>query len=164
MIKKGRYKGKVTVCHHTNGKKGTKHVQINISSDAVMTHLTKHGVGTDHADTLGACNAVCVDNTIAKSASKTSFTNTSIEDNLSIYPNPSNGIFDIKLTTVNLQTELFLFDTTGKLIERKSISKENSAGNIITMGNYNLASGIYLLKIMNKEETITKKLIIEKSN
>ena len=162
--KKGRYKGKVTVCHHTNGKKGTKHVQINISSDAVMTHLTKHGVGTDHADTLGACNAVCVDNTIAKSASKTSFTNTSIEDNLSIYPNPSNGIFDIKLTTVNLQTELFLFDTTGKLIERKSISKENSAGNIITMGNYNLASGIYLLKIMNKEETITKKLIIEKSN
>ena len=162
--KKGKYKGKVTVCHHTNGKKGTKHVQINISSDAVMTHLTKHGIGTDHADSLGACNAVCVDNTNARSTSKTSFTTTSIEDNLSIYPNPSNGIFDIKLTSGNLQTELFLFDTTGKLIERTSISKENSAENIITMGNHNLASGIYLLKIINKEETIIKKLIIEKSN
>ncbi|ARV05352.1 hypothetical protein BTO04_00995 [Polaribacter sp. SA4-10] len=162
--KKGKYKGKVTVCHHTNGKKGTNHVQINISSDGVMTHLTKHGVGTDYADTLGACNAVCVDNTNARSASKTSFTTTSIEDNLLIYPNPSNGIFDIKLTSVNLQTELFLFDTTGKLIERTSISKENSAENIITIGNHNLASGIYLLKIINKEETITKKLIIEKSN
>ncbi|ARV05354.1 hypothetical protein BTO04_01005 [Polaribacter sp. SA4-10] len=161
--KKGKYKGKVTVCHHTNGKKGTKHVQINISSDAVMTHLTKHGVGTDHADTLGACNAVCVDNTNARATSKTSFTTTSIEDNLLIYPNPSNGIFDIKLTSVNLQTELFLFDTTGKLIERTSITKENSAENIITMGNHNLASGFYLLKIITENESVTKKLIIEKS-
>ena len=161
--KKGRYKGKVTVCHHTNGKKGTKHVMINISPNAVMTHLTKHGVGTDHADKLGACDAVCITNTSARSNSTKDVTISSIEDNLSVYPNPSNGIFDIKLTAVNLQTELYLFDTAGKLIERKSISKENSSENIITMGNYNLASGFYLLRIITKDETITKKLIIEKS-
>ena len=163
--KKGRYKGKVVVCHHTNGKKGTKHVQIEISSSAVASHL-QHGLGTDHADTLGACNAVCVDNTNAKGSSKkiAAATTTSIEDNLLIYPNPSNGIFDIRLTAVDLQTDVFLFDTTGKLIERKSIPKENSSENIITIGNNNLANGFYILKIITKNETITKKLIIEKSN
>jgi hypothetical protein len=162
--KKGRDTGKITVCHHTNGKKGTKHVEINISENAVMTHLTNHGVGTDHADTLGSCDAVCVGSSSAKSATKTKETITSIADNLSVYPNPSSGIFDVKLTAVNLQTELYLFDTTGKLIQHKSISKENSSENIINMGNYNLASGFYLLKIITKDESITKKLIIEKSN
>ena len=163
--KKGRYKGKVVICHHTNGKKGTKHVQIEISSSAVAAHL-QHGLGTDHADSLGGCNAVCVENTSQKGSIKKNAiaTITSIEDNLLIYPNPSNGIFDIKLTAVSLQTDILLFDTTGKLIERKSISKENSSENIITVGNNNLANGFYILKIVTVNETITKKLIIEKSN
>ena len=161
--KKGRYKGKVLVCHHTNGKKGTKHVQISISKSAVMTHLTKHGVGSDHADTLGGCNAVCVDNYSARKSSKQGVTTTSIEDNLTIYPNPSRGIFDIKLTAVQMKTNIYLFDTTGKTIEHKYISEENSSENIITMGNYNLASGFYILKIVTSDETVTRKLIVEKS-
>jgi hypothetical protein len=164
--KNGRYKGKVTVCHHTSGKKGTKHVEINISASAVMTHLTKHGYGTDHADSLGACDAVCVDNTNQRTiGDKVSATQeVSIEDNLLIYPNPSNGVFDIRLTAINLQTDVFLFDMTGKLIDRKSISEEVSAENIITIGNYSLANGFYLLKIITKNETIVKKLIVDKSN
>ncbi len=162
--KKGRYKGKVVVCHHTSGKKGTKHVTINISQSAVASHL-KHGLGTGHADSLGGCSATCITTIGQKSKSKQSnFNFASIEDNLRIYPNPSNGIFDIKLTVINLQTNILLFDSVGKLIESKSISKENSSENIITVGNNNLASGIYLLRVINKNETITKKLIIEKSN
>jgi hypothetical protein len=161
--KKGRYKGKVTVCHHTSGKKGTKHVLINISKNAVMTHLTKHGRGTDHADSLGACNATCVDSTSSKSTgdNNNSFT-TSIKDNLNVYPNPSKGMFDVRLTGVGLETAIILFDINGKLIERKVISAENSEQNIITIGNYNLSSGIYLLKITNQNESISKKIIVTK--
>ena len=62
--KKGKATGKVVVCHHTNGKKGTKHVMISISSNAVMQHLTNHGAGTSHADTLGDCNATCITGTV----------------------------------------------------------------------------------------------------
>ena len=62
-----------------------------------------------------------------------------------------------------MQTDILLFDYTGKLIERKSISKEISSENIITIGNYNLASGFYLLKIITKNEIVTKKLIISKN-
>ena len=128
-----------------------------------MTHLTKHGVGTDHADTLGACDATCVDNTSSKSTTKVSVDpQPSISDNLNIYPNPSKGVFDVKLTNVTLQTTLILFDTAGKMIERKVISAENSSNNIVTIGNYRLSSGIYLLRVINKNESVTKKLMVSK--
>jgi hypothetical protein len=88
----------------------------------------------------------------------------SIEETLVIYPNPSRGVFNIKLAIFNVETEIYLFDTTGKLIARKSISKENNSGNMIAIGNNNLSSGIYLVKIITKNETVTKKVIVEKSH
>jgi hypothetical protein len=88
----------------------------------------------------------------------------SFEEELLIYPNPSKGVFNIKLSAFNVETEIYLFDTTGKLIERKSVSKEDNSGNIIRIGSSNFASGIYLVKIITKEETVTKKVIVETSH
>ena len=87
---------------------------------------------------------------------------TSFEEGLLVYPNPSKGIFNIKLSVFDIQTDLYLFDTTGKLIERKSISKENNSGNLIRIGHNNLSSGIYLIKIITQNKTVTKKLMIQK--
>ncbi len=39
---------KVTICHHTRGKKGTKHVTIRVSRSALRGHLR-------HGDSLGPC-------------------------------------------------------------------------------------------------------------
>lgn len=39
---------KVTICHHANGKKGTKHVTIRVSRSALRAHLR-------HGDSLGSC-------------------------------------------------------------------------------------------------------------
>ncbi|MFT5254414.1 MAG: hypothetical protein ACI87N_003484, partial [Flavobacteriales bacterium] len=60
------------------------------------------------------------------------------------------------------QTEIYLFDTTGKLIARTSVSKENNSGSPVRIGNNNLSSGIYLVKIITKEDTVTKKLLIQR--
>jgi surface protein len=87
-----------------------------------------------------------------------------IEETLVIYPNPSRGVFNIKLAIFNVETEIYLFDTAGKLIARKSISKENNSGNLIRIGSNNLSSGIYLVKIITKDKAVTKKVIVEKSN
>ena len=89
---------------------------------------------------------------------------TSFEEELQVYPNPSKGVFNIKLSTVNIHTEIYLFDTAGKLIARESISKENNSGNLIRIGSNNLSSGIYLVKIITKDKAVTKKVIVEKSN
>jgi hypothetical protein len=87
---------------------------------------------------------------------------TSFEEELQVYPNPSKGIFNIKLSTLNIQTDIYLFDTTGKLIVRKSISKENNSGDLIRIGSNNLSSGIYLVKIITNNKAVTKKVIVEK--
>jgi hypothetical protein len=42
--------GKVTICHHTQGKQGTKHVTIRVSRNALPAHLR-------HGDTVGACSS-----------------------------------------------------------------------------------------------------------
>ncbi|TVZ55207.1 putative secreted protein (Por secretion system target) [Lutibacter sp. Hel_I_33_5] len=150
--RKGRYKGKVLVCHHTNGKKGTKHVMISISKNAVMQHLTKHGIGTDHADSLGACNAQCVTNQTILARTKT--INLS---SVTTYPNPSSGIFEVRLSKAEDNTRLLLFDLTGKLILHKTISTKKAS-----MGSNNLPSGVYILKVIYNDSISTKKLIIEK--
>ncbi len=41
---------KVTICHHAQGKKGTKHVTIRISRNALPAHLR-------HGDTVGPCSS-----------------------------------------------------------------------------------------------------------
>ena len=43
-------KPKATICHHTKGKRGTKHVTIRVSRSAVPAHLR-------HGDTLGPCTS-----------------------------------------------------------------------------------------------------------
>ena len=40
---------KVTICHHTRGKKGTKHVTITVSRNALRAHQR-------HGDTVGPCS------------------------------------------------------------------------------------------------------------
>lgn len=42
---------KITICHHTQGKKGTKHVTIRINRSAWKGHQR-------HGDSLGACTTV----------------------------------------------------------------------------------------------------------
>jgi hypothetical protein len=108
------------------------------------------------------CSNITAPKTAVKTAADTAIT--SFEEELQVYPNPSKGIFNIKLAIFNVDTEIYLFDTTGKLIARKSISKENNSGNMIAIGNNNLSSGIYLVKIITKNETVTKKVIVEKSH
>ncbi|MFN0728958.1 immunoglobulin-like domain-containing protein [Polaribacter gochangensis] len=157
--KKGKATNKVTVCHHTSGKKGTKHVMINISANAVMKHLLLHGADTSHGDSLGDCNATCItpnSNPIPVANDSENLLN-NLEFN--VYPNPSKGVFQLKIANIKAGTQLNLMDVTGKLVSRKTITSEAMSQNI-TIGNRNLPSGIYILKIVSKEETITKKLIV----
>jgi surface protein len=106
------------------------------------------------------CDTSTAQKTTVKTAVDTEII--SFEEELQVYPNPSKGIFNIKLSTVNVQTDIYLFDTTGKLIVRKSISKENNSRDLIRIGNNNLSSGIYLVKIITNNKAVTKKVIVEK--
>jgi len=79
-----------------------------------------------------------------------------IENNntISIYPNPSNGEFNISASSNEL-SDLTVKDITGKIV----ISKVFSSNVIINLNNY--AKGVYVVDIKNKKGTFTQKIFLQ---
>ena len=89
----------------------------------------------------------------------------SIEDfsfnGFNLYPNPSNGDFNIQFEVVNTdKVSVQLFDLRGRLINQKNFF--NTQTNFSEEINFNKAvSGLYLVKITNGDKQTTRKLVIE---
>ncbi len=78
-------------------------------------------------------------------------------DKISVFPNPSNGVFSISknnLTTIN---KIKVFDTNAKLL--KEIATDSNFNNTIDISE--LSKGIYFMEISNDADQIVKKIIIE---
>ncbi len=86
------------------------------------------------------CNSVGIQNSSKKTLS------------LKIYPNPANENVTVELSD-NTQSELYIYDFSGRIMY------ENQINNKITINVKNWNSGIYLIRIGDKE---IKKLIIYK--
>ncbi|PNQ74628.1 glycosyl hydrolase [Hanstruepera neustonica] len=74
-----------------------------------------------------------------------------------IYPNPSNGIFNIKTVTSEL-FDLNVYDISGKQI--LSNRKLSSGSDSYQLDLRSFASGVYFLEINTSNTTTTKKLIL----
>ena len=72
----------------------------------------------------------------------------------SIYPNPSSDYLTIENKTEETY-DLFLFDIAGKSLYQESINKTKN----LKVSQFK--SGIYFIKITNKNRTVIKKVIIE---
>ena len=84
------------------------------------------------------------------------------DENVFIYPNPSNGNFNIKLFSDSPNyTEIELLDISGHIIETIISEKIESGYHIFNFQN-NIESGNYLIKISNGNNLTVKKLIIIK--
>ncbi|MBE9468495.1 MAG: T9SS type A sorting domain-containing protein [Bacteroidetes bacterium] len=87
-------------------------------------------------------------------------TATGIEDvfgnSLSIYPNPTSGVITISLDRKYNDVDVSIIDIIGETIMRKSIC---STKTVINMEGY--SKGMYFIKFSNKEQTITRKIIVE---
>lgn len=76
-----------------------------------------------------------------------------------ISPNPTNGKFTITLTseTGNPKSEIVIYNILGQIVYSEKINNSTTQQLI----NLNLPKGIYLLKIQNKENIYTEKIVIE---
>lgn len=72
---------------------------------------------------------------------------------ISVYPNPTNGIINIKSSS-NLK-DITMYDMTGKLVFNSALNSLNAS---FDFNDY--ANGIYIVKITNKTETITRRITI----
>ncbi len=83
--------------------------------------------------------------------------NTELTDNTAdfkIYPNPSNGNFNISFDNSNEKYSVEIFSSVGQ----KVFEKENTISSSISVSN--LQKGIYLVKLTKNSKTITKKIVI----
>lgn len=80
--------------------------------------------------------------------------NLQIQNGISIYPNPSAGIFVVD-DYVSGQKLLQVYDMVGKLVHTEIIKSEK-----IIIDLSNLALGVYTVRISNNEGSINKRLII----
>jgi hypothetical protein len=79
------------------------------------------------------------------------------DEDVSLYPNPNNGSFNIKLNhvDVSIHDTLEIFNLNGQLIYQKEIS--DTENEILI----NTHSGVYMVKITLKNGVVFKKVVIE---
>ncbi len=85
--------------------------------------------------------------------------NTGIEENnsisVSVFPNPSTGIFTIQLNTPETK-KISLFDALGRLVYNKT-----TTDNLVNINLANNSQGVYLLQIETLGEKALEKLILK---
>jgi hypothetical protein len=84
--------------------------------------------------------------------------NTKIENNLTVYPNPSHSFFTITLKLNNIQ-EIEVINELGQTIFRK----ENIKNSQYSLDIGNSIDGIFFLKVTDDKKTISyRKIILKK--
>ncbi len=74
--------------------------------------------------------------------------------NLMIFPNPSKGVFNINLNEENYGAQIEIKDLTGRSIYEKMADKTKEDVNL------NQQKGIFVVKISNGTEVVTKKILV----
>lgn len=83
----------------------------------------------------------------------------SLEDNFSVYPNPNNGEFSIKLkSTSGKNINVEIYDIRGRSILNESYRNTGDFNQTISLDN--AQSGMYLLNINDGDKKLTKKIIV----
>ncbi len=155
-----------------SGAVGTRTANIAVPTDAVngttrMRVIAQYFDGTNFILTDGACDtdhasewgetedySVNVINTTA-SVDNFDFTN------FNVYPNPSNGNFNITFEVINTESVgVRLFDIRGRLVEEREFKNTaNTFSEELNLEGIN--AGLYLLQVQNGNKRTTKKLIVK---
>lgn len=126
--------------HLTHGFHGSADEQIHLHIDHINRNLIPEQWSSDYDDK-------------SVKSSKNNDKNINIESNITIYPNPTNGIF-----TINSQQQIgniIITDISGKIFYLKN----NISNNYLKINISDVEQGIYLLKITTENNISTQKII-----
>ncbi|MDN3641643.1 T9SS type A sorting domain-containing protein, partial [Lutimonas halocynthiae] len=85
---------------------------------------------------------------------------TSMNSSISVYPNPSSGVLNIKIDNLEENSELLINDMKGSIIymDDLNLSKFNTITKQIDLSRY--SKGIYFVRFNNSRQQIIKKFIL----
>jgi hypothetical protein len=118
---------KVMVCHRGN--------TICVAYNAVKAHL-KHG------DRLGACDGA-INSQLQKSAAE-----------VIVYPNPVSSDLTIRITSLNKEATVQLFNALGSMLLSRKLTNNTS-----TISMKELPSGLYFVQIKNGQQISFTKIV-----
>ncbi|QNM86812.1 VCBS repeat-containing protein [Polaribacter pectinis] len=142
----GHNNDKVIICHHTRKHGQIKHKEISVSKNSVRAHLW-------HGDKLGSCNATCI-------SEGDVVVTPNVE--VSLYPNPSSGVFNVKVENLEKDATVYLYNIYGRIIQKRYI-RARSGENKVVMGSYRLKQGAYVVKVITDGTVYTQTILIERS-
>ena len=83
----------------------------------------------------------------------------SVEERVSVYPNPSNGIVNIDLQGALAQTaSLEVYNAMGQLVVSKNYNEVSGKFDVDLSGN---AAGVYTIKLIANGEVVTKRVVLQ---
>lgn len=80
-----------------------------------------------------------------------------LEANILLYPNPTNGILNVRLNTpLAASIEMTVFDVLGKRVYSASLNLENTALHLGSLGN-----GVYAAVFKSGQDLVVKRIVLE---
>jgi hypothetical protein len=80
-----------------------------------------------------------------------------VQKEISIYPNPSQGIFTMDFKNNTFESVISIYDVLGNCVLNKASGND-------THLNFNLSNqtkGIYFMKLQTKEKVVTQKILVQ---
>jgi len=131
----------------------------NIISGATQQNYTAQQNGNYHVVVTNANNCSSQSNTLA-------FMIVGIADLervgvTSVYPNPTNGLFNIQFSDNQQDVQLEIYDISGRIHLQKRVMTINQ-NSIETLNLDNLTTGIYTIRILSEDNQATFRIIVTK--
>ncbi|MFD2551686.1 reprolysin-like metallopeptidase [Bizionia sediminis] len=77
----------------------------------------------------------------------------------SVFPNPNNGSFTIKMSGVTETVSVAVYDLRGRRVFADTFTESSEFSQVVNLNN--AAAGMYLLQVTEGAKTTTKKIIVE---
>ncbi|PLX14336.1 MAG: hypothetical protein C0598_01535 [Marinilabiliales bacterium] len=123
------------------------------------THILKWSYTKDSYYSSGS-DCAWLDNIIFPSSATILAVKESVTDlGFSVFPNPSQGIINIKSNRNFIDSEIYVFDLSGRMVSSKIIKSNLSQ---ISVDLNNLNNGIYFIELRNSAGIFTEKIIIKR--
>lgn len=142
----------------TGNGNGTFNASVNFWSGPSPYSIATADFNGDGAPDLATGPDGNQDATVLLNCNILDIENPAVSQTISVFPNPSNGIFNINLENLKGHGVIEIYDLMGKKVYSNTFI-ENQAIGKIDLSNYPKAT--YLITINNGEKMFTKKTIVE---